>query len=79
MPELWAQENRANAGRCVPVVLRVRAVPHGTEPETGGLLRFLLIRNHAMPAHPEQRRFGELLQLRTFFTASGPTSTKLSL
>ncbi len=79
MPELWAQENRANAGRCVPVVLRVRAVPHGTEPETGGLLRFLLIRNHAMPTHPEQRRFGELLQLRTFFIALAPTFSKLSL
>lgn len=79
MPELWPKESRTNAGRRVPVVLRVRTMSHGTEAETRGLLRFLLIRNHAMPTHPEQRRFGELLQLRTFFIAWGPTSTKLSL
>jgi hypothetical protein len=50
----------------------------GTESETGGLLRVLLLRNGAMSAHPEQRPFVELLQLRTFFNAMGHISTRLS-
>lgn len=52
---------------------------YGIEAEARGLLCFLLIRNHAMPTHPEQRRFGELLQLRTFFIALAHTFSKLSL
>jgi len=46
---------------------------HGVEAETRGLLCFLLLRNHAMPTHPEQERFVELLQLRTFFNTLAHT------
>ena len=53
LPGVWAREDRADADRCLSVVLRVRGLPHGAQTQAGRLLRVLFLRDGTVPADPD--------------------------
>lgn len=53
---MWACQERNNADGRVPMVLRVRKLPHGLAPKTGPLLCVLLVRFGAVPSNPGRWR-----------------------
>ena len=61
---MWTYQGGNNAHGCVPVVLRVRAVPRRAAPQTWRLLRLLLVRDSGMSTRAEQQQ-GGVLQLLT--------------
>jgi hypothetical protein len=55
LPVLRTCQDGDHADGCVPMVLRMRAVPHRAEAEAGRLLRLLLLWLSTLPADPATR------------------------
>ena len=47
------REDRADADGCLPMVLRVRGLPHGAQTQAGRLLRVLFLRDGTVSADPD--------------------------
>ena len=63
LPGLRPQQAGDHAYRCLPVVLRVRAVPHRAQAQAGRLLRLLLIWQHALSIDSGERKGRRVLPL----------------
>ncbi len=55
LPEMRASRNRAHAGRCVSVFLRLQRMWRAAQARAGRLLRVLLIRLRPLPADADGR------------------------
>src|SRR4051794_26544414 len=51
MSALWLFQTGSHAGRCLPVLLRMRRLQGATAPGTRRLLRILFVRLGSVPAH----------------------------
>lgn len=55
LPPVWHRQERIDAARCVPVLLRVHWLPRRFKAETGRLLRVLQFRRRPVPAEATRR------------------------
>ena len=52
LPRVRPLQNRGDAYGCLPMVLRVRTVPHGAQAQARRLLRLLFLRHGSVPTDP---------------------------
>jgi hypothetical protein len=77
MPVLRHVENRDDAGRRLPVLLRLYRLRHTVAAETGRLLCILLVWNCPVPTASSRRRESGLLRIdRTGRKVDGVASLK---